>query len=353
MKNKINMTINIIPVFVWMLWLCLSWMMVAEIHTLLESLLLIAFPLFYSLYNVFSSDNKQDFAAYNMIFCVSHLVGHYIAGALCYTFISDLADIPALNMFSVISVFYILIITLIFYGIRAIADRFKHKVIAILSIIVIFIILCTCIAFWINPSLNKFKLKSIERNALEYINETYPEFVVEDISVTHEWKMNQYVVDYSDGKGDNRTLIFDHTGDDVEIDEYIHNKSFRIVYDYGENIESQVMQALKNKLTIDIYYVYVEVGNLIGRERDIALNGWDISKEPIVCSMQINSGDEGSTLEFAKSAKEIYAIISSLELPIEKIEIYQQNSPGSRFDITCPANMNELSIEQIEKLVKK
>ena len=87
---------------------------------------------------------------------------------------------------------------------------------------------------------------------MEYINETYPEFVVEDISVTHEWKMNQYVVDYSDGKGDNRTLIFDHTGDDVEIDKYIHNKAFRIVYDYGENIESQVMQALKNKLTIEI-----------------------------------------------------------------------------------------------------
>ena len=38
--------------------------------------------------------------------------------------------------------------------------------------------------------LNIFKLKSVEKNALEYIHQTYPEFIVDDILVRHEWKSN-------------------------------------------------------------------------------------------------------------------------------------------------------------------
>lgn len=58
-------------------------------------------------------------------------------------------------------------------------------------------------------------------------------------------EVNHYVVYYSDGKGNDKTIIFDHSGDEVAIDKYIHDKSFSIVYDYEHNIESQIAQVKK------------------------------------------------------------------------------------------------------------
>ena len=54
--------------------------------------------------------------------------------------------------------------------------------------------MCGAVAIFFNPNLNKFKLKSVDKNALEYTHQTYPEFAVDDISVRHEWKSNSYVV---------------------------------------------------------------------------------------------------------------------------------------------------------------
>lgn len=353
MKKKVNTIINLVPFLVWMLWLGLALLIDEAIVLGLELIFLLASPLLYSLYNVFLSKTKKEFVIYNMIFGASHIIGHCIAAILCYSFIIDFVDIQMINIFSVISVFFILINTLISYGIRTIVDKTKHKVMVILSIIVVFVTLNYAIAFWIDPNLNKLKLKSVENNALEYIHDTYPDFAVDEISVVHEWKSNHYVVDYSDGKGDNRTVTFGHTGEKVSIDNYIHDKVYDIEYDYTNNVEAQITQALENESEIYVNYILIEAKNLIGREKDIALNGWDISKQPIVCSMEIRGTDKPSTLEFAKSAKEIYAIVSSLELPIEEIIIHQPHSPGGRFDIVCPDDMDELSIEQIEKLVER
>ena len=229
----------------------------------------------------------------------------------------------------------------------------KKKIIITTFVIIFLVTLCVVVALWFNPNLNKFKLKSVENNALEYIHQTYPEFTVDSISVRHEWKSNHYVVDYNDGKGESRTIIFDHTGESVYIDEYIRDIASNIIYEYENNIELKVTEALKKELGIDAYYVIVDDENAIGKEKEIALKELDISNDSVTCSIGISGDDNSTTFDFAKLSKEIYVKISSLGLPIDEIKIHQQNSPDSRFDITCPMDMGAMSIEEIDKLVRK
>ena len=229
----------------------------------------------------------------------------------------------------------------------------KKIIITVLSSIFI-VTLCVVVAFWFNPNLNKFKLNSVEKNALEYIHQTYPEFKVDDISVRHEWKSNHYVVDYNDGKGESRTIIFDHTGAEIFTDEYIDSRAWEIVHAYESGIEQKVDNVLKNILgEYSTYYVIIDDEKAFGKEREIALEGLDISKDLVKYSIGISGGENATTYDFAKLSKEIYVGISSLDLPIEEIKIHQQNSPDSRFDITCPVDMGAMSIEEIDKLVRK
>lgn len=229
----------------------------------------------------------------------------------------------------------------------------KKIIITVLSSIFI-VTLCVVVAFWFNPNLNKFKLNSVEKNALEYIHQTYPEFKVDDISVRYEWKSNHYVVDYNDGKGESRTIIFDHTGAEIFTDEYIDSMAWEIVHAYESGIEQKVDNVLKNILgEYSTHYVIIDDEKAFGKEREIALEGLDISKDLVKCSIGISGGENATTYDFAKLSKEIYVGISSLDLPIEEIKIHQQNSPDSRLDITCPVDMGAMSIEEIDKLVRK
>ena len=230
----------------------------------------------------------------------------------------------------------------------------KKKIIVTTLVIIFLVTLCVVVALWFNPNLNKFKLKSVENNALEYIHQTYPEFTVDSISVRHEWKSNHYVVDYNDGKGESRTIIFDHTGVEIFADEYIDSKAWKIVHAYESGIEQKVDNVLKTMLgEYSTHYVIIDDEKAFGKEREIALEGLDISKDLVKCSIGISGGENATTYDFAKLSKEIYVEISSLELPIDEIKIHQHNSPDSRFDITCPMDMGAMSIEEIDKLVRK
>ncbi len=230
----------------------------------------------------------------------------------------------------------------------------KKKIIAITIVIILLVTFCVVVALWFNPNLNKFKLNSVEKNALEYIHQTYPEFVMDNISVRHEWKSNHYVVDYNDGKGESRTIIFDHTGVEIFSDEYIDSKAWEIVHEYESGIEQKVDNVLKNILgEYSTHYVVIDDEKAFGKERKIALEGLDISKDLVKCSIGISGDENATTYDFAKLSKEIYVEISSLELPIDEIKIHQQNSPDSRFDITCPMDMGVMSVEEIDKLVRK
>ncbi len=230
----------------------------------------------------------------------------------------------------------------------------KKKIIVTTLAIVVIVTLSVVVALWFNPNLNKFKLKNVENNALEYIHQTYPEFTVDDISVRHEWKSNHYVVDYNDGKGESRTIIFDHTGAEIFTDEYIDSRAWEIVHAYESGIEQKVDNVLKNILgEYSTHYVIIDDEKAFCKEREIALERLDISKDLVKCSIGISGGENATTYDFAKLSKEIYVGISSLDLPIEEIQIHQQNSPDSRFDITCPVDMGAMSIEEIDKLVRK
>lgn len=224
----------------------------------------------------------------------------------------------------------------------------KTTVFVVLAII----ILCVVTAMYFNPNLNVFKLKRVENNALEYIHQTYPEFEVVNISAKHDWKSNWYIVDYNDGNGNSGRVFFDQTGENLYLDEYMRNKARDIIYDYEYDIELKIKYALENELSIDVYYIDAEDEIAREKEREIVLDGLDISADPVKCNVGI-TGDDNSTLQdFAELSKDIYLTISDLGLPVESLEIHQQNSPESRFDIACPENMGEMSIEEIKKLVR-
>ena len=130
MKKKFNSIINLIPFFVWMIWFCLA-LIDVDINPdlgIIQILLLIGLPLLYSIYNVFLSKNKKEFAIHNAIFAVFHIIGYYNMGLFYYNYISsDSETILITNTFSGISILYVLITTLVFYGIRAFVDKMRNK----------------------------------------------------------------------------------------------------------------------------------------------------------------------------------------------------------------------------------
>ena len=128
MKKIINIVFNVLPFFIWMGWFyCALKHFTIDLGTI-QILILLGLPLLYSISNAVFSNNKKDFVIHNLIFGVSQVVGYYIAGLLNYNYISsDSETILVINTFSGISIVYILIATLIFYGIRAIVDKNKKK----------------------------------------------------------------------------------------------------------------------------------------------------------------------------------------------------------------------------------
>ena len=130
MKKIFNITVNIFPLFVWMIWFYLA-LIDLEVNPdlgTIQILLLLGLPLLYSIYNVFFAKGRIEFAIYNAIFGVSHIIGYYIMGLLYYNYISsDSETVLVINTFSGISIIYILIATLIFYGIRVLVDKVRNK----------------------------------------------------------------------------------------------------------------------------------------------------------------------------------------------------------------------------------
>ena len=130
MKATFNTAINIVPFFIWIFCFYLALMKVETYPDIgmIQIFLLLCLPLLYSIYNVFFSKNKNDFLINSAIFCISHIIGFCIEGALYYNYISsDSETIVIINTFSIISIVYILIVTLVFYGIRAFVDKVRNK----------------------------------------------------------------------------------------------------------------------------------------------------------------------------------------------------------------------------------
>ena len=57
--------------------------------------------------------------------------------------------------------------------------------------------------------------------------------------------------------------MFDHTGANDLVDEYIRDTAFNIVYDYENSIKLRVNKALKSELNIDTYTGGAMIGNLV------------------------------------------------------------------------------------------
>ena len=130
MKKIFYRIVNVFPLFIWIGWFLLA---VSDVDTdsdlgIIQLLLLFALPLLYSLCNAMLSNNKKEFTVNNTMFGVSQIFGYYLAGLLYYSYISsDSKTVLVINTLSGVSILYISIVTLIFYGIRSIIDKVKNK----------------------------------------------------------------------------------------------------------------------------------------------------------------------------------------------------------------------------------
>ena len=118
MKKFYRIVLNILPFFVWTgYFYCALKAYFVPGLALIQIFLLLGLPLLYSLLNGIFSSSKKEFLTYNLVFGVSQVVGYYIAGALYYNNISsDSGTIQITNAFSVLSIIYILVLSLNFYG---------------------------------------------------------------------------------------------------------------------------------------------------------------------------------------------------------------------------------------------
>ena len=227
-----------------------------------------------------------------------------------------------------------------------------RKIVKIILGLLIIVILSSIAVLYFNPNLNYFKLKSVEKNALDYIDNTYPDFKVNELSVSHEWKSNHYVVTYKDDSDNERILTYDFTGENIFSDNYIIDEAHMIVHAYTNSIKEKIKMLVEANLNYKTHYIIVDDTNAYGKDREIVLNKLDISNDPVECTIGLVAPDEVTKAEFAQVALEIYEIIYNGGLPIAELNIVQQNSPESRFDIKCPGNMDKLSVSDIEKLIQ-
>lgn len=128
MKRIIGISLNILPFFVWMGWFYCALHHFTIDLGIIQILLLLAFPLLYTILNIIIANDKKQFLIYNSFFGISQIVGYYISGLLYYDYISsDSETILVVNTFTGISIVYILIATMVFYGVRVIIDRVRKK----------------------------------------------------------------------------------------------------------------------------------------------------------------------------------------------------------------------------------
>ncbi len=130
MKKIFNVLINVLPFFIWIGWFLLA---LNDIETnpdlgTIQILLLLGLPLLYSIYNVLLSKNKKEFLIHNVIFGLSQVIGCFVTVQLYYNHVSsDSETILVGNVFSGISILYISIATLLFYGVKTLVGKVKRK----------------------------------------------------------------------------------------------------------------------------------------------------------------------------------------------------------------------------------
>ena len=128
MKKIFSVIFNVVPFFIWMIWFYCALEHFTIDLGIIQILLLLGLPLLYSIFNTIFASGKKEFVIHNTIFGASQVIGYYIAGLLYYNYISSDSETALItNTFSGISIVYIFLLTLVFYGIWAIVYKVKNK----------------------------------------------------------------------------------------------------------------------------------------------------------------------------------------------------------------------------------
>lgn len=126
MKKAFNITILFLPVFVWAVWFLLAFNRVRTNPDLglVQIFLLLCLPVVLSVCNVILAKDKQRFLKRNARCGAVQVASYYLTGILYYCLISgDSKTMLVNNTFSIISIVYILLVTVVFYLVKALCDK--------------------------------------------------------------------------------------------------------------------------------------------------------------------------------------------------------------------------------------
>lgn len=225
-------------------------------------------------------------------------------------------------------------------------------ILAIMLGILLFVSIIVAGVMHFNPNLNPFKLAKVEKNAILYFEEVYPDFEISEISVFHDWKPNYFRATCTDSSGEERKIAFDHTGERVILDEYLRGAYRKRVLDYEDDIVQQVTSVIEDNTEYDVYYTTVNVLDANDKEYEIAFENCDLSTFDIECSVGFSGGDNLQKSNFAKKALEVFELVKAIDLPLVKLEVIQHNNPESRYDVVFTPEMNGLTTADVELMVK-
>ena len=111
-------TLNMTPFLIWILWFV---GILNDIFTspMIQLGLLLCMPIVFAVINIVCAKDDKLFLNFNGVFAAAHILGYYLSGALYYSFISNDSETELVtNTFTLMSILYIAVITLICFLIK-------------------------------------------------------------------------------------------------------------------------------------------------------------------------------------------------------------------------------------------
>ena len=113
--------LSIIPFVFWLLWFYCEINSIIPYYMsgIIQISLLLCLPLVFTILNFLLEKSEKPFLKYNIVSCVSHILGYYSSGLLYYCFISDAPEtLLVVNLLSFLSLLVSVLLTGICYVVK-------------------------------------------------------------------------------------------------------------------------------------------------------------------------------------------------------------------------------------------
>ena len=222
----------------------------------------------------------------------------------------------------------------------------KEFVIVILCIVAGFYLLLSL--FMGAGSLNFVKINQIKKSAQEYVAAQYPDYVVKQFKVKHDWYPNVYYVTYTDGET-SRSLTYS-SDKNFRSDNYINN----IISDFSLNYRMRKSEYLKEKLLNAEYNISFVNINFEISEKEFYEKYKDTEEinEPLNCSVGFYAETTYTKYKFAEDIIGAKKVVDNENYNISQLTFgcaYDSEKPayGSKWE----NGMGDMDAEQLSQFI--